>query len=280
MSPDSSQDDPSHGPIDIPYRSRVSASAINSFELCPKQYVQKYLDRKHSRSRPSIRLVIGNAIHHALQRFFGLPVDHRSLEELHDCLRSVWHLYRSEAGFVSREEEAACGNEALLLLTRFHATAETEVTPLAREEWIETHPLGTGISGYGKVDRVDAPEDADGLHVVDYKTGTREIEAIDLPNDRAAQLYLIGVADDFGEPVEAVKYLYLASGNESAWYPEAEDLESAKDSLELVTAEMLHARGMDATPGDHCRFCPFRRACPEANATDPAEIEVPEGVVF
>lgn len=225
-------------------------------------------------------MVIGNAIHHALQKFFGLPLEYRSLDDLHNCLRSVWHLYRSEAGFASREEEAACGNEALLLLTHFFARFETEATPLAREEWIETRPLGTDISGFGKVDRIDRPASAGGLHIIDYKTGSREIASIDLPDDRAAQIYFQAATEDFCEPVEAVKYLYLASGNKSDWFPEAEDLEAVKDSLELVTAEMLAARSMDPTPGDHCRFCDFRRTCPEANRTELADIEVPEGIVF
>lgn len=265
---------------DFPYRSRVSASAINSFETCPKQYVLKYLDRKQRNARSSARLAIGNAIHHALSLFFGLDLEHRTEKTLHDCLRSVWHLYRTEAGFVSREEEAACGQDALALLTRFHRSFNTDVTPLAREEWVQTAVLGTDIRGYGKVDRIDAPDDADGLHVIDYKTGKREIESCDLPSDRAAQLYLLGAAHEFGERVESVQYLYLASGNVSTWEPEREDLEAAESSLELVTGEMLRARAMEATPGGHCRFCEFRKGCPEANRTELASIEVPDGVVF
>lgn len=266
--------------IDFPYRSRVSASAIDAFETCPKKYVLKYLDRKQRHSRPGASLAVGNAIHHALSLFFGLDLEHRSEKILHDCLRSVWHLYRTEAGFISREEEAACGQDALALLTRFHRSFKTDVTPLAREEWVQTVVFGTDIRGYGKVDRIDAPDDADGLHVIDYKTGKREVESSDLPNDRAAQLYLLGAAHEFGEVVEAVHYLYLASGNVSTWEPEAEDLQTVESSLELVTAEMLSARDMDATPGGHCRFCEFRKGCPEANKTHIDAIEVPEGVVF
>lgn len=278
MNTDSDNRDPDR--IDVPFRARVSASAINTFERCPRQYVLRYLDRKQARSRTSIPLAIGNAVHHALQKFFGLPHEHRSLDDLHNCLRSVWHYYRTDAGFASREEEAASGFEALSLLTRFYETNDISAVPIAREEWVESTPLGTEISVYGKVDRVDAPDGAGGLSVIDYKTGTREIGSVDLHEDRAAQIYLIAVAEDFGEPVEAVKYLYLASGNEAAWHPEEDDVEAARDSLELVTAEMLHVRSLDATPGGHCRFCDFRRTCPAANATDPADLEVPEGIDF
>lgn len=272
--------EPTEAAAEMPFRSRVSASAINTFERCPKQFVLKHLDRRPVKPRTSLPLVIGNATHHALQKFFGLPPDRRALDDLHDCLRSVWHLYRCEAEFASREAEAACGNEALKLLTRFHWSFDTEATPLAREEWIQTLPLGTEISCYGKVDRVDVAPGRSGLQVIDYKTGSSEIDPSDLPGDRAAQIYLLGVADDFGEAVSAVRYLYLASGQESAWQPEPEDIEAARDSLELVTAQMLHARELEATSGDHCRFCPFKRTCVEANATDPAEIEPPEGIVF
>ena len=266
--------------MDVPYRSRVSASAINSFETCPKQYVLKYLDRKQRYSRPSATLAVGNAIHHALTLFFGLDLEHRTEKVLHDCLRSVWHLYRTEAGFVSRDEEAACGQDALAMLTRFHRSFKTDVTPLAREEWVQTAVFGTDIRGYGKVDRIDAPDDAGGLHVIDYKTGKREVEPCDLPNDRAAQLYMLGAGHEFGEVVEAIHYLYLSSGSVSSWYPEADELKLVEDWLELATAEMLRAREMDATPGDHCRFCDFRKGCPEANRTRLETVQVPDGIVF
>lgn len=266
--------------IDIPFRSRVSASAINAFEQCPKMYVLKYLDRKKGRSRQNNSLAVGNAVHHALQMFFGLPDERRSLDDLHDCLRTVWHYYRADAGFASREEEAAAGFDALALLTRFYNANDVFAAPLAREEWVESRPLGTDISTYGKVDRIDASETDSGLVVIDYKTGRREVDEADLPEDRAAQIYLAATGDDFAEPVVAVKYLYLASGNEAIWRPEADDLDTVRGSLELVTAEMLHARDLDATPGEHCRFCDFRRMCPEANRTDPESIEVPEGFDF
>ncbi|MBI5157143.1 MAG: ATP-dependent helicase [Acidimicrobiia bacterium] len=118
-----------------------------------------------------------------------------------------------------------------------------------------------GIEWRGRVDR--AERRADGVHIVDYKTG-----ASALPVDEAAAAVQLG-------------FYVLASGEGTAgaefWYPghEAGKRKSVTvrrfdmTAMPTVVAEMTRVqRGIlaeewPATPGDHCDRCPVRIVCPE-----------------
>jgi putative RecB family exonuclease len=258
---------------------RLSASAINRFELCPKQFLFADVLRERQQEEPSPILVQANAIHHALERFFGLPLNERDPENLARALRSVWPQHRKRGAFAHADEEAFYGLEAIAMLRSFAGAFALDAEPLAREQWLKGRTK-SGIEIIGKLDRVD--ERPDGLSITDYKTGQRMLEPEDLRHEAAVAVYISLAEASYGRPVTRVRYLYLRQGADVVWELEREDVEALKRGIPTRIGEIRRAtrEGFVATPGEHCRFCPFALRCPERSRVSLDDLQVAEGLPF
>lgn len=257
---------------------RLSPAALDRFRRCPKQFQLVDLERSPRRELPGPQLVVGNAVHHALERFFGLPVEQRHPALLERALRSVWPAHRTTRTFASRDEEAAWGRTALEMLSTFARRFDLTATPLAREQWLSMR-LENGLQLFGKIDRIDATP-AGALEVVDYKTGRRQLEPDDLRRESAARVYLTLSEHAYALPVERVRFVYVALGEETSWEPEREDVEAVKHDLMDLTEEIRSSREFSAYPGSHCRFCPAALRCPERLRVTLGDLQPVEGLPF
>jgi RecB family exonuclease len=258
---------------------RLSASAINRFEICPKQFLFADLLRERQQEEPSPILVQANAVHHALERFFGLPLDHREPENLIRALRSAWPQHRKRGAFATAEEEAFYGGEAIAMLRSFAAAFALGAEPLAREQWLKGRTK-SGVEIIGKLDRVD--EQSDGLSITDYKTGQRMLEPEDLRHEAAVAVYVSLAEASYGRPVTSVRYLYLRNAVDAVWEPERDQVEALKRGIATRIGEIRRAtkEGFVATPGEHCRFCPFSLRCPERSRVSLEDLQIAEGLPF
>lgn len=258
---------------------RLSASAINRFELCPKQFLLADLSRERQREEPSPILVQANAVHHALERFFGLSIEERDPENLIKALRSVWPQHRKRGAFATAEEEAFYGLEAIAMLRSFAGAFALDAEPVAREQWLKGRTK-SGIEIIGKLDRVD--ERRDGLAITDYKTGQHMLEPEDLRHEAAVAVYVSLAEASYGKPVTSVRYLYLRNAADVVWEPERDDVERLKRGIATRIGEIRRAtnEGFPATPGEHCRFCPFTLRCPERSRVSLDDLQVAEGLPF
>jgi putative RecB family exonuclease len=259
---------------------RLSPTALERFRTCPLAFKIVNLDGRTTAPRRSAAMVQGNAVHHALERFFGLPAEDRRPELLERALRSVWNQHRDERAFTSREAEGDCGREALRMLARFAERHDLAVVPLARERWL-SHTFSDGIELYGKIDRID--DTPSGLQVVDYKTSRHPIDAEDLPRDLAAQIYALLAATCFRRPVARVRFIYLALDHEVRWEPEAEDLDATgfavADLAQRIGTAQAHGE-WEARPGDQCRWCPAAATCPERDTVSLDELTPDADLAF
>lgn len=263
---------------------RISPSAIARYRTCPKAVWFGHVAKVPRRERPSPVLMLGNAVHGALDKFFGLPLTDREpvVPTLHRCLRSVWPTHRRPDTFATVDEERDYGETGLRLLSRFAGEFDTTVVPLARERWVSTR-LANGVELFGKVDRVDgrvASDQPGTLEVIDYKTGRWVIESEDLRDEPAAQTYLLATEDEYAREVSRVRYVYLDAGTEARWEPEREDVEDARERLLAVTWEMYTDKEFEARPGEHCGRCPFAHVCPDAGRVELADLEVSDDIRF
>jgi RecB family exonuclease len=238
--------------------SRLSPSALTRYRTCPKQFFLCDIERVGERQSRSPTLTIANAIHEALQLFYGLSLEYRSADNLERCLRSVWVKHRGDA-FNSRAEEASAGLEAIQLLRSYSERVDITIEPLARERWVGVRVGDTNL--YGKIDRVDRR--GDGLDLIDYKTGRRALDAIDLRHESAVQVYVLGAEKTFNLSVNRVRLIYLALGTETVWEPEREDVADLGEKLCSTLREMAHDTAYEARPGQHCNFCPAQLSCPD-----------------
>jgi RecB family exonuclease len=183
---------------------------------------------------------------------------------------------------VTRDEERDYGQTALALLTNFYERFDTAAVPLARERWASVR-LSNGVELYTRVDRIDGHIRANAkgtLDVIDYKSGRSVIDSEDLHNEPAAQVHLLAVADEYGREVRVIRLLYLATGEESRWEPEAEDVDATRETLLAVTWEMYRDREFEARPGPHCARCPYAHVCPDAGRVQLDELVVDADVDF
>lgn len=255
---------------------RISPTALGRYRTCPRSFLLTDIERVPRREERSPILVQGNAVHHALERFYGLPAEDRRPENLERALRSVWPEHRRPGSFSNKEEEATFGSAALQMLNSYSERFDLSIEPLAREQWVSLRV--SGVTLYGKIDRIDRY--GEGLDLIDFKTGRRRVECEDLIDDPAVQVYVVGAEAEFRLPVERVRFIYLGLGDEVAWELEREDVEELKRRL-LDTITRLRADEIfEALPGDHCRFCPARLHCPDRQRVSIDELVPVEGLPF
>ena len=257
---------------------RLSPSALRRYQTCPRQFLWGDLERRPRSPEGSPQLAVGNAVHAALERFFGVPEADRTMEILHRALRSVWPAHREQAGFANREEEAEWGRHALGLLDSFGSTFGMSGTPLARERWVRA--VLTGITINTKLDRID-PAPGGGVEVIDYKTGRCRITAADLAEDPAIWVTVLATTHTLKKRVAAIRYLFLADATEVVWTPAGTDVKAEIIKLDALVREITNpANTFEATPGDHCRFCPFAPACPDRERVRIEDLVVAPEVPF
>ena len=254
---------------------RLSPSAISRYRTCPRQFLYADLERvPQGDSSPA--LVVGAAIHDALDRFYGLPLSERQAENLERALRAVWPKHKKPDSFASLDEEISFGRSALQMLGRFAETSDLDRVPLARERWVKLLLEGQEI--YGKVDRIDEGRYG-GVDLIDYKTGRFMLDERDLSREAAVQVYTLGAEATLRRQVERVRFVYLAHGSEVVWEPERDDVELLAERLRQTLAEMRSDQLFEPAPGDQCRFCPF--VCDARGRVQLEELVVdPEEVPF
>jgi RecB family exonuclease len=256
---------------------RISPSAISRWISCPKQYKLHDLERRAPQAEPSPVLARANAVHHALERFHGLPDEDRRPANLERALRAVWPEHRCGA-FRSLDEEIEHGRSALAMLKLYGERFDLQAVPLAREQWL-TAELPDGVRVFGKVDRIDAVRGG-GLEIIDYKTGTRALESCDLKHEPAVWVYVAAAEAAYVDEVRRVRLIYLPLGVEAVWEPERDDVRVLRERLILTVREIEHASTFPARVGPHCSWCPFRLRCRERTQVSLDELVAVEGPPF
>lgn len=263
-----------------PRPSRLSPSAIARYRTCPKMFRLQDLERQAPKQEPSPIFARANAVHHALERFFGLPAEHRQAMNLERALRAVWPQHRKGGVFRNVDEEIEHGRAALEMLRLFGENFDLHAIPLAREQWLGKRLAG--IEVYGKVDRID-PVRGGGIEIIDYKTGTRPLEPEDLKQEPATQVYVAAAESAYDENVKRVRLIYLPLAREVAWDLEPEDAHDLRSKLEKWAAHILDAADADtfpATPGPQCNWCPFALRCHERTQVRLEDLVPVEGLPF
>ena len=261
---------------------------IDSYLNCPRKYRYSRdpeLRKKYFKASP--HLVLGNAVHDALEAFFDLgrvSMSDRTYERLCDLLREAWagrgtfrrnewkqKRSREEAFGGDKDEEAAWGKKGLNILYRFFQTQDLTTVPLTAEQFHELR-LTDEVTLGGKIDRIDRNEDGS-LVVVDYKTGKppRRRGAGDVAeSDLQLAHYAIVVAGKFRGRVARCSYLYLNDELELGYEPTDELLSDKREKIIAHCTRMLadwkrdDELGYDAfaaTPNPLCGWCDFREMC-------------------
>lgn len=280
----------------MPGTMKIFPTQIETFRNCPRKYFysrDRELRDKYSKASP--HLVLGNAVHDALQLFFDIsvtPVGERTYERLCDLLRAAWagsgpfkrngwkqRQARDEAFGGDRVKEKSWGEKGLNLLYRFFHNKDTDlsVVPLTAEQFHELR-LTRDITMGGKIDRIDREPDGS-LVVIDYKTGkpprrADQDEARLKEQDLQLAAYALLVARKFNGRVKRCTYLYLNDELEVTFEPDEAVLERVEReyveaSTRMIEQWELNERGepcFEPSPNPLCGWCDFTEICKEGSA--------------
>ncbi|MCC6496037.1 MAG: ATP-dependent helicase [Propionibacteriaceae bacterium] len=257
---------------------RLSPSQVTGILTCPRRY---FLAREaRGEGEPGLAAALGSLIHllvqQAVEEGWGLP-------ELRAGLDAVWHRLRFEAAWLSATERV----EVELGLARFLAWRAANPAELVGVEVpfnLEIAVDDRTVVLDGKVDWLERT--AAGLRVVDFKTSRTPPTRAAIAGMEQLGIYQLAVAaggfgqvgPEPGAAGAAAVYLRLAGKPEDL---PREFSQSAlatnpylgEDAAELRYPSWVHHRvalaaavvsegSYPATPGPHCRTCPFANSCP------------------
>lgn len=253
---------PETAPPDRPW----SATAIEQFLSCPLRYWWQRIERWETPSTAA--LVIGRAVHSALEHLLALPPDERLPERADAYLAEalIEELTLVEGQGIDEVEVREGSARALVSYWETEQPAEIEVAPDGLERQVRTDLVGLPFLGH--IDRIAQAEA--GLRVTDYKTGA--------PKPKywwsywRQQLLYAAALEDTGEPAAEVELLYLKEPRAVTRpvYPAA--VRRALADLELAHEQrdtMARSGAWEARPGPLCRYCDFQPACPAQRSAAP-----------
>jgi DNA helicase-2/ATP-dependent DNA helicase PcrA len=265
-------------------RLRLSASAINTYERCPKMYEYETVLRIPTREQSHLRL--GILVHNVLERF------HRDAEEpdadpaaAKQRLDKLLDAAIATGGWGDSDDDRQLLARARRMLDNYaesdFARPEGAVTTEANfslrlepTELMRTTPVGgkllDGIQINGKIDRIDTAPDGT-KRVVDYKTGNDSKSGTQLRKDAEKEIqlavYKMAAAEELGVEAEGLVYYFLENAH-PVIEAEASDehVAEVRATIDAVADKII---SLDFTPKpEHfkCKTCAFNHVCPATEA--------------
>jgi len=234
---------------------RLSATAVESYEVCPLQFK---LEREWRipRDLPAAMLY-GASVHRVLKTYYESVRLDRKLSE-----QAVLELFRAdfaEALIDDPYQRELYEKQGVQQLRDFLAQADRAIPPnvLHTEEHFEMKVGKATIAG--RIDRVDDLGNGR-VAIVDYKTGKPRAQE-DADDSLQLSIYAIAAREKWG--YEAVRLIFYNLEENSA-------VTTVRDKLQLEgalakiadVADRIAEGAFDPKPGYHCRLCSYRNLCP------------------
>ena len=235
--------------------SRLSASAIETYETCPLQFK---FEREWRLSRQLHAAVkYGAAMHRVLKTYYDSQRLGRTKTD--DELLQLFRDDLANAGIEDGYQRDLYLKQGLEQLKDFldatHASRQPEV--LHTEEWFDINIAGTKVAG--RIDRIDRTADGS-VVIVDYKTGKARSQE-DTDESLQLSIYAMAAQMKWGYRVHDLAFHNL-EGNIAVVSKRAEfQLEQARERVQAA-ARGIAEGNFEAKMGFHCNYCAFRALCP------------------
>jgi DNA helicase-2/ATP-dependent DNA helicase PcrA len=231
----------------------LSANAVQSYSTCPLKFK---LERDWKLpGEAAAAMQYGYAIHTVLKHYYD-PGPHAQAWSIDDVVEAFRREFAK--GYiddpVQRKMYEERGVEQVRALLQASPRGAMEV--IATEHTFRFSLAGREIKG--RIDRIDRL-DGSAVRVVDYKTGTPKDRKF---ADESLQLsiYAMAVEQMNLTPRELV-LVNVQDNSQAASFRTPKQLDTARQEIEKVAQGI--ARGeFDPDPGQHCRWCDYRRLCP------------------
>ncbi len=231
----------------------LSANAVQSYSTCPMKFK---LERDWKiPGEAAAAMQYGFAIHTVLKNYYD-PAAHAEVWSIEDAVAAFKREFAK--GYiddpVQRRMYEERGEEQLRTLLQSSPRGSVEV--MAAEHKFSFKLGDREIKG--RIDRIDRLEDGV-VRVIDYKTGAPKDRKF---ADESLQLsiYAMAVAQMNLTPRELV-LANVQDNSQAVSFRTPKQLESARAEIDKA-AEGIARGEFDAKPGQHCRWCDYRRLCP------------------
>lgn len=233
-----------------------------------------YLDRPTpSRGAPWAHNTLGAIVHLALHRWWQLDRPRRTPANGGLLVHRHWQ----HDGFRDQQQSSGWRVRAARWVEDYlSADVDADIDPVGVERTVATTTRSLAFSG--RVDRID---DRDGeLVVVDYKTGRTAPTPDDARGSAALALYALATRRTMRRSCRRVELHHLPTATVACYEHTDESLgrhvaraESTADDIVAATDTLTAGANPDdvfpPAPGPGCRWCDFRRHCPEGRAAAP-----------
>jgi len=244
--------------------STLSASAIQSYEMCPLRFK---LEREwRIPSEASGALQYGAAMHRVLLTYYDSVRWQRTLSEaeLLEQLRSDL----AAAGFTDQYQRELYEKKGAAEIHEFLVSAERNQPEVLHTEEKFSFRVGE-TNVVGRIDRIDRSGDC--VVVTDYKTG-RARDQEDADESLQLSIYAMAAREKWGYRADRL-ILHNLDGNTQVVTRRSDaDLNAAAMKVTAIACEIAAGK-FDAKPGMHCGFCAYRVLCPRT------EKRIPETLV-
>jgi RecB family exonuclease len=246
--------------------SRLSASAVQSYETCPLQFKLEREWRIPSDVPGAMQY--GAAMHHVLRAYFDAV---RFKREMSDG--TLLHLFRdtlAEAKIQDPYQHELYEKQGVEQLTEFlllrRRAEPAEV--LHTEEWFEVRFGATTVTG--RIDRIDRTCDGR-IVITDYKSGRAKTQD-DAEKSLQLAIYALAARERWGYEADRLVFYNLGENSEVSTRPTEAALAKARLQVQEAAANIAAGK-FEPKPGFHCSFCAYRNLCP---ATEKPAYKLPE----
>ena len=248
----------------------TSYSSISDFQTCPRAY---YLNNvyKDPVTRRKINLMtpamaLGHAVHNTIEPLANVPAEKRMEQPIQERFETEWSQVSGlQGGFRSKQEEADKYERGKAMIERViqhpgPLTRKALRLPEGRNGMPPNFYLSEeeNIVLCGKIDWLMYDEQADAVHIIDFKTGRHEenSDSLQLP------IYLLLAERCQARSVAGAWYWYLDKSD----VPEEKSLpdrDAASKRVHEAAVAIRDARQRNSFPcpsGGHCFACaPYER---------------------
>lgn len=238
----------------------LSASGVKKFKRCPKSFELRYIENRDSTKLAGPHADLGTAVHEAIERV----LEQNSIGKLSETPNQLKELMVGEYRAIDPDvpdDMYDTGLSCLEVAARYTAMQGLEHFKGIEENF--TFALGRGDIDHSFRGTMDVASPSE---VWDWKTGSNVYE-----EDEVIQgmIYAMGYLQEFDEPPEKIRFIYLQKEIERVIEPTDENWEQMLDVVRNVVEAKAEGRYPPDTSGSNCYFCGREGWCSASEGGSP-----------